>query len=130
MGCDMIVIDVDAGFSRKTMFLTNEMRYIYCWWMKLLSLFYLCCLRFCLRSCCLRVYLRSYLRYYFVDVSFFHSCSILFLLSFFIFVRSNRILFGDDSASWMDLGFRRSNCLISYWICTSGIEWLMNSLLP
>ena len=34
-------------FSRKTMFLTNEMRYIYCWWMKLLSLFDLCCLKTC-----------------------------------------------------------------------------------
>ena len=32
-------------FSRKTMFLTNGMRYIYCWWMKLLSLFDLCCLK-------------------------------------------------------------------------------------
>ena len=45
MGCDIFVIDVHAGFSRKTMFLTNGMQYIYCWWMKLLSVFDLCCLK-------------------------------------------------------------------------------------
>ena len=109
------------------------------------------CVDYCCENLLNRIYALDECVPICVLVSFFWSCSCfipLFLLFFFrsccfqillflIPVRSNRILFGDDSAYWMNLGFRRSNCLIAYWtncliaywIWISGIDWLMNNLL-
>ena len=79
------------------------------------------CVFFCVPICIIisfRCYVVSFL-FCFILVSLFHSCpvvSFLLLSSFLLFlilVHSNQILFVDDSACWMNLGFMRLNFLIA-----------------